>query len=355
MLSAFFRPLSLICILGVFGTGCSEAPPPTRAQKPARLHLVEVINVQPSIDSITRERTGTLKAIREIQVFNQEEGRIIEMPFFEGDTIKKGDLIVRLDDHLLKAQLQRTQAIRRKAEKDLQRVRSLNQRKLTSVTDLNDAETALEIAKADEQLLQTRLDYTRIYAPISGIISERLSEANNIAERYTHLLTLSDQSALVTEVPISELLLNQLSIGDEVDIRIDALTQLSTLKGKITRIHPNLNPITRTGTVEISLHPVPSGARPGQLARVTLNTQTAERLLVPFSSLRRDAQGDYLFILNGQQKAQKSYIRTGERISESIEVLEGLNAGDQVITRGFTNLKSGTDVTLVKSAHGTLP
>jgi membrane fusion protein, multidrug efflux system len=327
-------------------TACTEQAAP--AEKAVKPHRVEIITAKSQNLNIQRERNGTLTALREIQIYNQEEGQITALPFYENDKVKKGDIVAKLDDRLLKAQLARTQALRRKAQEDLKRFKNLGDRGLTPKTEITRVETELAVAKADENALLTRLDYTVIRAPISGIVSQRLSEQGNIAERYTHLLTLSDQSSLITEVAVSELLINKLHIGDKPELSIDALGDIDPpLHGTITRIYPNLDPFTRTGTVEITLNPVPTGTRPGQLVRVTLKTQQAKRLLVPFTSLRRSTTGDYVFTINSDKKAQITPVITGLNVNDQVEIVSGLKEGSSVVVRGYTNLHAGKPVTIV--------
>ncbi len=336
-----------IALLAVVLAACSERP--SSEKRPPKAHLVEVEILQLKTVSVERQRTGTLQSKQDIEIFNQEEGRVIDLPFYEGDQVNKGDVIARLDDRLLRSQLVRTQALRRKAEKDLKRISGLANKQMTAQVELTRVETELAVARADEQTLKTRLEYATITAPISGVISRRLSEPGNIAERYTHLLTISDQTALTTQVTVSELLINKLQKGAKVDIEIDALGSAQIISGVIERIHPNLDPLTRTGIVEVALSPVPEGARPGQLARVTLRSQEAERLLIPFRALRRSSEGEYVFIVDDAGKAQRSKVVSGLRIGEEVEIIKGLELGQKVITRGFTNLRTNKSVVVVSA------
>lgn len=149
---------------------------------------------------------------------------------------------------------------------------------------------------------------------------------------------------------VSELLINKLKQGALVNITIDALQQQEPIEGVIERIHPNLDPSSRTGIVEIALSPVPVGARPGQLARVTLRTQESERLLIPFTALRRSSDGEYVFIVDDQMQAQKVDVVSGLRIDDQVEMIRGLSPGQQVITRGFTNLRSKKKVVVLPAS-----
>ena len=337
---------------GLFLTACNEAEEkPVKKKRPT--HLVETTQIVQESVGLTQIRTGTLTPSREVKIYNQEEGAITEMPFYEGDRVNNNDVIVRLDDNILRANLARAQATHRKAKLDLQRIRDLYKKKLSSDEALNRSETELAVASAEVDMLTTRLGYTIIRSPIKGIVSQRLSEPGNIAERYTHLLTISDHSTLITEVNVSELMVTHLKIDDDVTVTIDALGN-EVFSGRISRIHPNLDPLTRRGTVEITLTPVPEGALPGQLCRVKFHTRTAERLMIPFRALRRDVSGEYVYLLDGDRVKHTS-VTSGLRIGEKVEVLNGLEAGQSIVTRGFLDLTDNKQVKDLSSAAGNAP
>jgi len=309
----------------------------------AREHLVEVALVQSDNLNVVRTRTGTLRARREVMVYTQEEGRITALSLYEGDKVTEGDVLVRLDDTLIRAQLSRASATRKQAEQDVKRLKELRIRKLVSEDEYTRALTQLDVARADEHVLKTRLGYTTITSPINGVVSARLSEPGNVVERHQHVLTLSDPSLLVTELPVSELILPDLSKGDIARVRIDALGD-RVYDGRIVRIHPNLDPVSRRGTIEVVLEPVPAGAAPGQLCRVELSTQPGKRQVIPFSALRRDDSSEYVFVLDEEGKAQRADVSSGLRLAEDIEITQGLRDGQQVITKGFLGLTSGKTV-----------
>ncbi len=349
-MTAVFRTLLLLILLLA---GCTEGET-ERKEKKSRSHLVQTERVTLSQEGTVRTRAGTLRASREVQIHNQEEGRITSLPFHEGDTVKEGEIVVRLDDRLLEAQLSRARTTRLQAEQDVKRLHSLYQQKLVSDEEMGRAETELESARADETILVTRLGYTRIRAPFAGVVSARLSEPGNVAERFTHLLTLSDPSSLITEVTVSELLLPRLREGDAVQVRIDALGKTG-YTGRIKRIHPDLDPLTRRGTVEVELKPVPQGARPGQLCRVRFQSRADTRLTIPFKALRRDAQGEYVFLVDDEQVAHRRSVVSGARLGERMEIKQGLVAGDRIVSRGFLNLKDGLRVRDVSAQKKSSP
>jgi len=349
--------LILVLVISVLLLACNDsshqnAVSANSQKKKPRVHLVETSVVDKSTSGIVKRRTGTLRASYEVKIHNQEEGRIVALPYYESDRVKKGQVIAKLDDSLLRAQLKRIQANRRKAESDLTRIKSLRKEAFLSEEELINVETELAVAKADEAVLQTRLDYANIKAPFSGVVTQRLTEIGNIAERFTHLLTLSDPSTLITEVSISEMLLNHIKPGDETQVQIDALGK-QQYKGRIKRVHPTINPTTRRGTIEIELKPVPVGARPGQLCRIEIRTQAASRLLIPLTALRRNPDGEFVYIIDESNQAKLVTVTSGVHIDERVEILTGLEQGQQVITKGFLNLKSGKKVKSVSKKRET--
>lgn len=331
----------LLCL-----SACTDEQTAAKPPKEKSAHLVESVTVNQQRLDIEVTRTGTLRARREVKIHTQEDGQITALPFYEGDRVRQGEVVVRLDDKLLRAQLTRAQATLKQAQQDMDRAQNLFKKKLIPDEELNRAETQLQVAKADEEVLNTRLSYTVIRSPLTGIVSARLSEPGNIAEKHTHLLTISDPTSLITDLTLSELLISKLSLNQAVTVSIDALGS-DSFKGEIERIYPDLDPVTRRGTVEVEIKPVPKGARPGQLCRVTIKTESADRLVIPFNALRRDNEGEYVFVVDDKSKAKRTPITTGLRINEAVEVLQGLQAGMNVVSKGFLGLVDNKSVEIV--------
>ena len=343
-MSEISKVLMVLFVLALV-SACAEESMQNKPEKKRAEHLVEAIEIKKDELSRDSTHTGTLRASRVIRVFNQEEGRIEQLPFYEGDVVDSGDVLVKLDDQLLKAELGKAIATRKQAEQDLQRVLDLMKSQLVSKEDKARLETQLEVARSEELVLNTRLGFAEIKSSFKGVVSHRFIEPGDIAPKHTHILTLYDPKSLVTEISVSELLLPFVKKGDSVTVRIDALGDRS-FKGVVKRIHPTLDEKTRRSTVEVVIEPVPEGAMVGQFCRVYLNTQTRERIVIPFKSLLRDREGEYVFQLQGNNKVVRKIVRTGLRLADKVEIIEGLSEGDVVITRGFLGLHDGKKVQL---------
>ncbi len=340
------------CMLALLLGACDKPPAKApKARTPPREHLVETITLKRENATTRLERTGSLRTRRLVRIYNQEEGRIAHLPFFEGDRVGKGALLLSLEDDILQAGLDKAEATLRQARLDLKRIDGLVKKHAASQDERARAATAVDVAAAELKLLRTRLAHTRIKAPFDGVVTERLKEPGDVAPRYSHILTLADPASLIIELSLSELLLPRLQVGDAVEVRIDALGP-KTFPGRILRIHPELDPRTRQGVVEVTLDPLPAGARAGQFARVRLRLPAAGRLLIPFSALRRDRGGEFVYLLDGEGRAQKTPVRSGIRSGDRVEILEGLEPGQQVITRGFLGLRDGKEVKPVAIPRG---
>ena len=344
-------PRNALRIVGIWLTalaaGCSpgtDSGKPEQAEKrQPKSHLVAVEKVEPKTLGLSHERSGTLKARQSVRIFNQEEGRITALPYYEGDAISQGDILVRLEDDLLKAESEKAIATSGQMRTNLQRLEKLAKRKAVSDDELARARTDLSVAEAEQRLLQTRLGYTRISAPFNGVVSRRLAEPGDVVPRHTHIMTLIDPGSLVTRILVSDLLMPQLKLDDPVSVRIDGLGN-ERFPGRIIRIHPELDERTRMGIIEVLLEPVPQGARPGQFCRVTLKTAARSRITIPFNALQRDNKGEYVYRLNQERIAQRQPVTSGLRIADRLEILQGLEQNDQIVTKGFLGLQAGMKV-----------
>ena len=327
--------------------GCAPEPDkPARKASAPRQHLVELADVARSTLRMSSLYTGSLRSRRSVRVFTQEEGRIVALPFFEGDAVRAGDIVLELDDKLLRAEIDKVVANRRQAEINIDRLGGLRKRSLVSEDEYIRAETALQVARAEETVLRTRLGYTRVAAPFDGLVTRRLAEPGDFVQRNFHVLSIVDPTSLVAELTVSELVMPHVKPGDRVSVQIDALGD-TRFDGRVLRIHPELDPNTRQGRVEVELKPVPEGARAGQFARVAFHIEAFNRIVIPFAALRRDREGEYVFRLDQQLKAHRVPVRSGRRLADRVEILEGLSEGERVVTRGFLGLVDGKTVTPV--------
>jgi len=338
----FLAPLLAPMLVALIACGAESNSKP--APRAPRVHLVELASAAPGRLAYTADRAGSLRALREVRIVNQEEGRLTEVRVREGDRVRSGEVLVRYDDRILRAELDKAKATLGQAELDHQRARQLREKGFVSDDAVSRAATALEIARAQARLLDVRVQHMTIAAPFDGVVARRVAEPGNVTPQHTHLLTVIDPSQLVTDVNVSELVMPYLSVGDPAQVRIDALGE-KLHPGKILRVHPAIDPATRTGRIEVALTPVPRGARAGQFCRVVLSTGAAEQLVVPLAALQRDVEGEFVYVFQpGDSTVRRAAVASGLRLADRVEIRDGLARGAQVVVKGFLGLSAGQRV-----------
>ena len=190
--------------------------------------------------------------------------------------------------------------------------------------------------------------HTRIRAPFSGIISERLKETGDVVPVHSHILTLFDPAQIKIVIPVSELLLSNINTGDLVQVRIDALGE-QQYSSTVKRIFPTIDPQTRKGMMEVQFATIPEGARPGQLCRVTVNTQTTPRRNVPFAAIRHDSLGEFVYRLTPDNTVESVRVQTGILLGNQMEILEGVEINERVVVKGLIGLRDGKKVVPVNT------
>lgn len=326
--------------------GCSED---SNGHKRPRSQLVSVASVIHSPMSSVEVLPATLEANRRVDIFNQEDGLILDIKVFEGDIVQQGQLLVKLESRLVQAELQKAKISHRQAALELKRITKLRQRKLATEEALAQAQTKLELARAEESVLQTRFEYSLIKAPFNGTISQRLKEPGNIAAKYSHILTLVDTETLKAKVALSEFLLPSVRIGSPVTLQIDAVGA-TRYPAVISRIYPTIDKTTRQGTIEIRLENPPAQAKPGQLSRILLKLETTALLHAPLSAIKHNVNGSYVYKVI-KNKAVLTQVTTGIQMGNRIQITSNLNAGDKLVTQGFLGLSNNSNVKIASNKN----
>lgn len=309
-------------------------------------HLIHVVEVKQGHLAQQLVYPARVAANLTVRIHNRVVGEVIELPLYEGDKVEKGQLIAQLDDQLLRAELDKAIAEREQARTDVARLKKLVKKRAASVDELNQAQTKLNVSIANEKVLATKLGYSKLTSPIKGVISQRLVEPGDILKEHTHMLTIIDPDSLIVIVNIPEKLISELSVGSQAMVIIDALYS-KKYEGKISRIHPALNDRSLNGTMEITLNELPPQLRAGQFARVRIEGLKRNRLVIPFPSLQRDEQGEFIYRLK-DKIVERVSVASGDRLGNLVEIKGDVRAGDQVVRRGFLKLRAGKIVKVVK-------
>jgi RND family efflux transporter MFP subunit len=263
----------------------------------------------------------------------------------EGDRVTAGQIMAELDAREIRAQLDRAEAVLANAEAVFHRTEQLRANDLASTAELDAARSAFEIARADVELWRTRLAFTRITAPVAGVVTDKWIERGSAVTSNQTMFEIADDALLVVRVRVSELDVVHLSTESRVTVALDAYPG-SELSGSIRRIFPSAEPGSRLVPVEVALGPRPEGvdARPGFLARVEFAVDHRENVLAVPASAVGVIDGDtYVYVIQADTLVRR-HVDTGLTAEGWIEVTDGIDSGDQVVSSGQVNLRPGATV-----------
>jgi RND family efflux transporter MFP subunit len=343
-------------ITSIVLTGCDMMDDSSQMKaisKSTQLHRVQVVTVNDQPVELSQTIAGTLEAVTQIRLYNEEAGRINTLPYHEGDRVKKGTLLVQMDNALIKTDLEKAHASRQQAKLDLDRLKKLLPKKVSTEEEVARAQTDLDLAIADEKRQKIRVERSAITAPINGVITERNFETGDFVPAQSNITTIIDPTALRLKASVAERWITLLKPGQAVSLTIDALGD-QVFQARIDRIHPTIDERTHKGIVEIVLNPVPKGARVGQFARATLDVTTSRHLTLPVHTIHYNPHGAYVFKIvkndKGEQVARQVFFEKGQQFADVSEVISGLSAGDRIVSRGAISLRDGKKVEVIDNA-----
>jgi len=339
-------------MLKAYGRGASEPDVAKAAPAQAATLTVSAEKVLSHRITSSVSATGTVSAWQEATIGAEESGlRLTDVLVKEGDHVKAGDVVARLDDSLLKAQLAEQKAAVAQAQATLESALSAAARadkllasNAVSAETAEDKATAVktgkagvEQAQAAAERLQAQLDRTTIRAPFDGIVSSKPAVAGSIVQAGTELMKIIRGGRLEVGVLVPEKDLAAVSVGQAANI-VDASGR--SFSGSVSSIAETVNAITRLATVYVA---VGEGSRlkPGMFARVTIETAASRQLTVAETALVWHDGKPAVFVIDGESKVSARPVATGTRQNGRVAIESGLSEGDQVVVAGAGFLNDG--------------
>jgi RND family efflux transporter MFP subunit len=336
--------------IGMLAVGCSGQPAPVEDAEVTVPVTTVAVRRQPVEHAITA--VGTLQPVAKVLVAAQEEGLVTAVHVREGDRVARGEVVVELDDRELLAELAEARANLDEATAALQRVQSLHGTGLAAPQELDTAVAKQRVGAARVDALETRLSFTRIKAPVAGVVTSREVEVGDLASPRAPLLELASGQGLLLRVPVSELEVVSLHTGDPAEVSVDALPGL-VFEGRIQRIFPAADSVSRQVTVELKVDRTPPAVRYGFLARARLVLERIpDALVVPETTLQRGAGGGTFVWVVENGTARMREVTVGHRFESQAVVTAGLADGEQVVLEGVARLSEGAAVTSQPAATG---
>lgn len=334
-------------VLALFAAGCGNSPVPEQpGRRPVVFVEVEVARRSTIASSISA--TGTIAAKNEIKIIAQTEGKITDLSVEEGDHVRSGQVLVKLDASVLAAQTKEAEANMKDAESNLARAERLFQTRLVSDQEYEQSKTRYSVAKAKYDYQRALLNYTVITSPITGVITYRGARQGDIAVPRQLLLTVSDPTNLVMEINISELEVPKIHVGDSVRVTVDMYPR-EEFSGRIRRIFPSSDPVSRLVRVEVQLQSVNPRLFPGLFARAELTTSlNRNALVVSNDAIITSSAGQTGAFVVLDSVVQHRVVKIGMRDAALSEIVEGLSQGEKVVVVGQNNLNDGMQVRVTR-------
>ncbi len=298
---------------------------------------VQTITVKhENIDSRV-EVVGTVEAVDQAVIATKISGTIIDIPVVLGSTVSRGDLLVKINADEISARVLQAQAQLAQAERNLKREEKLLKQKASTQETVRSMRDLLAVAEAGHREAASMLSYTTITAPFSGVITKKIANSGDLATPGTPLLRLENPAQLQVVAAIPESISLRIRLDDRLSIQIPA--DNSTHEGIVAEISPVISPRSRTAEIKINFSDTPS-LRTGMFARIGLPGTETTTLMIPQQAVVPFGQLEKVFVVQ-QKKAQLRLVRTGMRTRGMVEILSGLQAGEQVVTDNNRLLVSG--------------
>lgn len=287
--------------------------------------------------------TANLLASEQVELKAPLSGMVLAISFKEGQHIKEGQPIIRIDDRVWKAQLVGLTSELETAEKELQRKNDLLEIDGSSQEEVDAAATTSEKLKAQIQQLQVNVQLANVKAPFSGQLGMRDFSMGAFLKEGDVITSLTAMNTLKVDFSLPQAYINSVEIGKNIHVIIGQ----DTLKASIYAISPLINASSRTINVRARLaQNTKKQVLPGTYAEVLVSTKLIENaLLVPTQAVVPEINNQTVYIYkNG--KAVRKTIELGTRTADKVHVLSGINAGDTLITTGLLQIKDGGQVKL---------
>ena len=294
------------------------------------------------------EALGTARANESVEVTAKVVNQVAAVRFAEGQQVRRGDVLVELDSEQERADLAAAEATLAESQSQYRRSRELYTTKVLSDSQIEQIEATYKANAARVASARARLADTVIRAPFDGRVGLRRVSVGSLISPGTVITTLDDTSTIKLDFTIPETFLAAVQPGLEITARSVAYPD-DNFAGKVASIDSRVDPSTRAVTVR-ALLPNPRGLlKPGMFLTVRLSRGEVDALLVPEQALVPE-QGDVFVFVVQDGTVAKRRIRIGQRRVGDVQVLEGLAAGEVVVTEGTQKLRDGAAITLQEPA-----
>lgn len=290
--------------------------------------------------------SGTVEAENMVQIGFSVPGTVSSVLVNEGQVVQAGQLLASIDPTDYDNALLIASAGLEQAEDMFTRLNALYEKGSLPAKDFIDIKSKVAQARANKNMAVKRVKDTKLYAPMSGIITAKMIEKGAMAAPGAPAFSVINTAKVYAKVSIPESEIGKISKGQTANVSISTINQ--ELSGKITIINPMADPVTKSYTVKVQLANPQGKIMPGMIAVTEIGTgQQIGSITIPAKAVIRDADDiTYVFVANGDSKVVRKRISAGGLKGDDVVISDGLQSGDRVVVSGQTKLKDGAAITL---------
>jgi membrane fusion protein (multidrug efflux system) len=337
------RPFGCIICGGILLAGCSDNNSRPASRGGATVGApVEALVVQPQLLENRVYATGSLLANEEVELRSEISGRVTGIFFSEGSRVKKGSVLLTINDQELQAQLKRKQYEQALAADEERRQRALLDIKGISREEYDKSLNKLKMIEADRELLESQIAKTRIVAPFDGVIGLRYVSEGGYVTPSVLISTMQDTDPMKIEFSVPEKNARQIKNGTQILVRIGDSPETS--KGVVYAVESMIDPGTRTIKARATI-PNPDGVLiPGSFGKVEVTLdRVPDAIVIPSGALIPRINDEIVYVCR-KGKAQSISVTSGIRTESGTQITQGLVPGDTLIVSGILQLTDGKDI-----------
>lgn len=324
--------------------GVGEAKVADPAEKAAATPLPVEVSAPLTADIFATYRSTTnIASESEAPVLARVSGEVVEILVEEGDAVEEGQVLARLDGERLRLQMLEAKANLEKTRKSYERYVQLHERGLVSASTFEGLKFDMAALNASYELKRLNYNYTKIRAPIAGVVSSRDIKLGQHVMAGAPAFRITDTSDLVAYLSIPQTELAKISAGDTAKVRVDAMPELE-FDASIARISPTIDPRNGTFRATATIHNDSGDLVPGMFGRFRIAYEKhADALLIPVAALIEEDNETVVYVVYDGLASRRA-VEIGIRSDGLVEVLKGLDANDMIVVSGQSGLRDGAKV-----------
>lgn len=333
--------LIVAAVILVLGSGCSSVPSMENKVKTVPVKVQQVMAEDVTIPFGT---VGRLHATSEMNLSFKTGGIVERFLVDEGHAVKKGQVLARLKLDEINSRVAQAESGYEKAERDYRRANNLYADSVVTLSQLEDAQTGLEIAEANLKLARFNEEHSVITAPADGVILHRHVEANELVSSGRPVISLGASGGdWIVRAGVSDRHIVKLGLGDTAWVRFDAYPGRQ-IKGAISELAEAADPYTHTYEIELRLEPTDFKLVSGFVARIELFPRQTERLWIAPASAIIDGDGNagFVYVVDSNNLVDRRQVEIRHVLADGLALSGGLEQGEIIVSDGAAYLRQGT-------------